>query len=136
MNNHKKNCDAIETRNVQQRVKQNKTFRKKPNVRVQQLKSNWSDSLEIRERCNKCGRSNYFEEDLDKHQARCRGTLMNYKSKFECPYCVNPKVLFNTELAMRRHVGTTHAKEALEDGWDFEPKKVKTVGLAMKHLFR
>ena len=43
---------------------------------------------------------------------------MNFKSRFECPYCVNPKVLFNTELAMRRHVGTTHAKEALEEEED------------------
>jgi len=103
---------------------------------VQQVKSNWIGSLEIRERCKKCGRNNYTEEDIDKHQARCRGTLMNFKSKFECPYCVNPKILFNTELGMRRHVGTTHAKEALEDEWGFEPKKVKTVGLAMKHLFR
>ena len=61
---------------------------------------------------------------------------MNYKAKYECPYCNKPKIIFNTELAMRRHVGTTHAKEAVEDGWDFESKKVKTVGLAMKHLFR
>ena len=71
--------------------------------------------------------------------AGCRGTLMlggKQCPRFECPYCTKPRATFTTENAMRRHVGTSHAKEALEDAWDFKAYATKTKGLASSHLFK
>ena len=113
--------------------------RRKPNPRLEQMKSTWTDSLCGRERCMKCGRNNYLQDSLEKHMAGCQGTLMlggGRGPRFECPYCSAPRKHFPTENAMRRHVGTSHAKEALEDAWDYKSYKTKTMGLASSHLFK
>ena len=119
--------------------------RRKTNPRLErlhQLRTNWSESLSGRARCDKCGRDNYLQDDLASHQVRCQGTLQLLAGagargpRFECPYCAQPRMSFPTENAMRRHVATTHAKEALDDGWDYKAAKVRTVGLATKHLFK
>ena len=130
--NHKKNCrgEGGLVKPIMTKIK------RKPNPRFQELKTNWSEALVGKARCRMCGRNNYKEEDLSKHQLKCRGTLHRYEARFECPYCENPKKIFNNEHSMRRHVGVAHAKEAVEDGWDYEAKKSKTKGLAENHLFR
>ena len=97
----------------------------------------WNELLQPKARCAKCGRSNYRQETLVKHLPSCKGTLMdNQGKKFECFYCTNPKRIFNTENSMRRHVASTHSKEAVEDGWDYASIPIKSVGLAANHLFR
>jgi len=107
------------------------------NARFEQLKSNWSELMEGRERCGKCGRNNYREDDLEKHKRVCRGTLMDRSSRYICPHCTEPSRVFHTENAMRRHVSTNHAKEAMEDEWDYEYDEDDCNGLlAKKHLFR
>ena len=108
------------------------------NIRFEQLKTNWSDLLGGRERCGKCGRNNYAEDDVEKHKRVCQGTLLNNSSRFICPHCTKPSRVFNTENAMRRHVSTNHAKEAMEDDWDYKHEEFgwKGMAIATKHLFR
>ena len=137
--NHRKNCMLSDTvGGVQKPVLKHKYIKKKPNPRFEELKSNWSESLLNKERCGKCGRTNYIQDDLAKHQATCRGTLMNVKAKYVCPYCTDykHKAVFNNEHSMRRHVSTSHPKEAVEDEWDYKAKKSRSKGLAENHLFR
>ena len=113
------------------------TLRRK-NARFEQLKTNWIVLLEGRERCEKCGRNNYAQDDIEKHKKVCKGTLLASKSRYICPHCSKPSRVFNTELAMRRHVSTNHAKEAMEDDWDYQHEEMgwKGMAIAKKHLFR
>ena len=153
--NHKKNCvgqkkvsiveEATDRNAVPQHQKQAVTGRRsgKPqarrkNARFEQLKTNWSELMEGRERCGKCGRNNYAQDDIEKHKRVCRGTLLDSSSKYICPHCTYPSRVFNTENAMRRHVSTNHAKEAMEDEWDYlhDEKDCNGMAMARKHLFR
>jgi len=106
------------------------------NARFEQLKTNWSELLGGRERCGKCGRNNYREDDLEKHLRVCRGTLLCSTSQYVCPHCTQPARVFNTDNAMRRHVSTNHAKEAMEEEWDYQHDEEECKGLAENHLFR
>ena len=147
-NNHQKNCRAVgpappddtdDPSAVPKPRSRVLKVRRKPNPRMEQLKSTWTDSLYGRERCMKCGRNNYIQDSLEKHMSKCQGTLLldgGRGPRFECPYCFNPRKHFTTENAMRRHVGTSHAKEALDDAWDFKSYATKTMGLASNHLFK
>ena len=147
-NNHQKHCRAVgpalpddtdDPSAVPKSRPRVVKVRRKPNPRMEQLKSTWTDSLCGRERCMKCGRNNYLQDSLEKHMSKCQGTLMlggGRGPRFECPYCSAPRKHFPTENAMRRHVGTSHAKEALEDAWDFKSYASKTMGLASSHLFK
>ena len=147
-NNHQKNCRAVgpappddtdDPSAVPKPRPRVLKVRRKPNPRMEQLKSTWTDSLYGRERCMKCGRNNYIQDSLEKHMSKCQGTLLldgGRGPRFECPYCFNPRKHFTTENAMRRHVGTSHAKEALDDAWDFKSYATKTMGLASNHLFK
>ena len=147
-NNHQKHCRAVgpappDDTDDPSAVPKSRPrvikVRRKPNPRMEQLKSTWTDSLCGRERCMKCGRDNYLQDSLEKHMSKCQGTLMlggGRGPRFECPYCSAPRKHFPTENSMRRHVGTSHAKEALEDAWDFKSYATKTMGLASSHLFK
>jgi len=150
--NHKKNCvgqkavSIVESSQVAEQKlakaagvhKSVKVSSRRRNARFEQLKSNWSELLEGRERCGKCGRNNYAQDDLEKHKKVCRGTLLDSRSRYICPHCTKPSRVFNTENAMRRHVSTNHAKEAMEDDWDYKHVEEGWKGMAMakKHLFR
>ena len=110
---------------------------RRKNARFEQLKTNWSELMEGRERCDKCGRNNYSQDDLVKHKRTCRGTLLVNSRKYISPHCTHPSRVFNTENAMRRHVNTNHSKEAMENEWDYPHDEKGCNGiLAIKHLFQ
>ena len=132
--NHRKHCQGVAgpDRNDNLQVV---TKVIKP-VRYVAAQAGWSDVM-TKQRCGKCGRNNYHQESLVRHLPTCRGTLMDNNGKrFECFYCQEPKRIFNTENSMRRHVATSHSKEAVEDGWDYASIPIKSLGLASNHLFR
>ena len=104
-NNHQKHCNSSSS----------------DNSRLKRLRTNWAQSESLmseRERCDKCERVDYRQEDLAIHQAdmtthQCRGTLHHFPW-FQCPYCSQPR-RFTTEQSLRKHINAKHAKEAMDD---------------------
>ena len=104
-NNHQKHCNSSSS----------------DNSRLKRLRTNWAQSESLmseRERCDKCERVDYRQEDLATHQAdmtthQCRGTLHHFPW-FQCPYCSQPR-RFTTEQSLRKHMNAKHAKEAMDD---------------------
>ena len=98
------------------------------NSRLKRLRTNWAQSESLmseRERCDKCERVDYRQEDLATHQAdmtthQCRGTLHHFPW-FQCPYCSQPR-RFTTEQSLRNHINAKHAKEAMDDVTTWQSK--------------
>ena len=98
------------------------------NSRLQQLRTHWAASESLmsgRERCNKCGRVDYPQDDLASHLAdrtrhQCRGTL-HLLPRFKCLYCSQPR-RFTTEQSLRNHINAKHAKEAMDDVTTWQSK--------------
>ena len=109
-NNHQKHCNSSSS----------------DNSRLKRLRTNWAE----RERCDKCERVDYRQEDLATHQAdmtthQCRGTLHHFPW-FQCPYCSQPR-RFTTDQSLSSHINAQHAKEAMNDVKTWQSEDVSEV---------
>ena len=53
------------------------------NARFAELRVHWTDLLAGRQRCPKCGRTNYSEAELADHSVACRGQLLHQVGTFK-----------------------------------------------------
>ena len=65
------------------------------------MKVNWREALMTRERCGKCGRTNYSEDTLEKHKRVCKGNLLRVQALLPCPFCVKPARSFNSDVSLQ-----------------------------------
>ena len=65
------------------------------------MKVNWREALMTRERCGKCGRTNYTEDTLEKHKRVCKGNLLRVQALLPCPFCVKPARSFNSDVSLQ-----------------------------------
>jgi len=93
---------------------------------VEPLRFNWSHLPLDKERCNKCGRSDY-KRSLAEHKAVCRGQH-SLASVHKCQFC-RPVIKFPTTASLKLHLMAMHADEK----WLGKPRPANKRAGALAH---
>jgi len=117
---HHKNLCSTSTSPLRPRFKQSQSLNPRLEM-MAEIERGLSLSLE-RELCRQCCRNNYKEASLESHLRKCKG---NYHKNFKipCPFCKNPKRVFQTDSMLKSHMTAVHNNSSSMEKWRQIQKK-------------